>query len=102
MVGGFSGVDGRCGHSGSSGPGGLIPCPPSALIADAEPLGRASGLVVRFSSKSIDDDRSVIMCGRRGKPTVSYQKLSEAGAESCLREADVPEFQGFGIFTPSI
>ena len=31
---------------------------------------------------------------------VSYQKLSGAEAESCLREADVPEFQGFGISSP--
>ena len=68
-------------------------------MSGAEPLERASGLEARFSSKSIEDGWSDIMCGGRSKPTVSYQKLSGAEAESCLREADVPEFQGFGIFS---
>ena len=38
------------------------------------------------------------MCGLRDLPTVRHQKLSGAEAENCLREVDVPEFQGFGIF----
>ena len=69
----------------------------SALV-EAEPQGRASGLAVRVSSGSIGSGWLSIMCGRQGVPTVRYQKLVGAGAESCLREADVPYFQGFGTF----
>ena len=36
--------------------------------------------------------------GRRGVPTVRYQKRVGGPAERCLREVDVPDFQGFGIF----
>ena len=36
-----------------------------------------------------------------GVPTVSYQQLVGAGAESCPREENVPDFQGFGIFCAS-
>ena len=39
------------------------------------------------------------MRGRQGVPTVRYQKLVGAGAKSCPREVNVPEFRGFGIFS---
>ena len=70
---------------------------PSALSAEAVSLGRASGFAMRLSSSSIGEVEERILCGRRGVPTVSYQKLVGAGAESCPRKVDVPDFQGFGI-----
>ena len=81
--------------SSRSGVGSLA-CLFSALI-EAEPQGRARGLAVRFLSGSIGSGWLSIMCGLRDFPTVRYQKLSGAEAENCLREVDVPEFQGFGI-----
>ena len=52
----------------------------------------------RLFSSPVGETAGSIMCRLRDFPTVRYQKLVGGEAESCLREADVPEFQGFGIF----
>ena len=78
--------------------GGYCLHPPLRLTAEAVSLDRASGFTRRLSSSSIEEVEASILCGRQSVPTISYQKLVGTGAESCPREVNVPDFQGFGIF----
>ena len=89
---------GRRRRSQVSRAGGSLSAAPSALLAEAVSLDRAGGFARRLFSSSIGEVEESILCGRRGVPTISYQKLVGAGAESCPREVNVPDFQGFRIF----
>ena len=106
----------RWGMPGPTFPCGSGPCEiqaPSSLSMSGVPhLAASSALIVgsaecpfqgscfggRLFSSPNEETAGGIMCRLQDFPTVRYQKLVGGEAESCLREADVPEFQGFGIF----
>ena len=68
---------------------GSLACLFPALVG-AEPQDRASDLAARLSFGSIGSGVLSSMCGRRGVPTVRYQKRVGCWAERCSQRRERP------------